>query len=54
MDEEVREMLARLKFFEVELKMILARNSSNMETNGLESWAVVKLLTAEKVNKEAM
>lgn len=54
MDEEVREMLARLKFSDEEARKIFTLNSSSTEANEWEAWAVRMLLTKEKVNKEVM
>lgn len=54
MDNEVKEMLSRLKFSEEESRKIFTDNSGNSYLKGWEAWAVGKLLTKEWVNKEAM
>lgn len=54
MNEEVRVLLARLKFSEEEAKMIVTQSKIEMALQGWEAWVVSKLLTKERIHKESM
>lgn len=54
MDEEVKEMLAKLKFSEEDTKKLFTMDSISPKAEGWEAWVVGKLLTKARVNKEAM
>lgn len=54
MDEDVREMLAKLKFSNEEARKLFTLDSVSTEEGGWEAWVVRKLLIVAKVNREAM
>lgn len=54
MDEEVGEMLVKLKFSDEETRKLFSLDSEVVKSGVWEAWAVGKLLTEVKINKEAM
>lgn len=54
MEEEIREMLAKLKFSNEVARKIFKINEQSIGMTSYEAWAVGKLMMKEKVNKEVM
>lgn len=54
MAEEIRELLENFRFSEEESRKMVLKNLSIEADKGNEAWAVGRLLTKERVNKEAM
>lgn len=54
MNEEVREMLAKLKLSKEETKKLFTMDSISLEAVGWEAWAMENLLTEARVKNEAM
>lgn len=52
MDEEVREMLAKLKFSDEEARKLFTLDFISREARGWEAWGVGKLLIEMKVNRK--
>lgn len=54
MEEEINELMAKLKFTEEESKRVFCLATTVPEVVGYEAWAVGMILSEEKINKEAM
>ncbi|XP_016727842.1 uncharacterized protein [Gossypium hirsutum] len=54
MEEDISILLAKLSFSEEEKKRVVSKKANKDNSKGYEHWAIGKLMTQEKVNKEAM
>ncbi|KAK5833211.1 hypothetical protein PVK06_017029 [Gossypium arboreum] len=54
MEEDLNALLAKLSFSEAESKRMVCNSRANPNMQGFEAWAVGKLITKEKFNREAM
>ncbi|TYH11046.1 hypothetical protein ES288_A07G227500v1 [Gossypium darwinii] len=54
MDEDINELLARLNFSKKESKRAMSTNKTQPNLQGYEVWAVGKIMSDKKTNKEAM
>ncbi|KAK5803247.1 hypothetical protein PVK06_030890 [Gossypium arboreum] len=54
MEEDLNSLLEKLKFSKEETTKIVSTNLDYNNTQGFEAWAIGKLWSIEKVNREAM
>ncbi|MFQ6619423.1 hypothetical protein Gotur_001338 [Gossypium turneri] len=54
MEEDISILLAKLSFSEEEKKRVVSKKANTDNSKGYEHWAIGKLMTQEKVNREAM
>ncbi|KAB1998687.1 hypothetical protein ES319_D12G107100v1 [Gossypium barbadense] len=54
MDEDINDMLERLKFSKEESKRLINTKQNNENLQGYEAWVVGKIMAKEKLNQEAM
>ncbi|MBA0731170.1 hypothetical protein Golax_022962 [Gossypium laxum] len=54
MAEDINNLLARLKFSEEESTSVVGLRKDSMDDQGYEAWAIGKVLSKDKINREAM
>ncbi|KAH1030208.1 hypothetical protein J1N35_046154 [Gossypium stocksii] len=54
MEDDISTLLAKLSFSKEETKRVISTKANMDNTKGYEHWAIGKLMTKEKVNREAM
>ncbi|MBA0818382.1 hypothetical protein Gohar_021530, partial [Gossypium harknessii] len=54
MAEDINNLLARLKFSEEESTSVVGLRKDSMDDQGYEAWAIDKVLSKDKINREAM
>ncbi|KAK5793997.1 hypothetical protein PVK06_035186 [Gossypium arboreum] len=54
MAEDINNLLARLKFSEEESTSVVGLRKHSMDDQGYEAWAIGKVLSKDKINREAM
>ncbi|MBA0575263.1 hypothetical protein Golob_024167, partial [Gossypium lobatum] len=54
MAEDINNLLARLKFSEEESTSVVGLRKDSMDDQGYEAWAIGKVLSKDKINREAL
>ncbi|MFQ6666963.1 hypothetical protein Gotur_033146 [Gossypium turneri] len=54
MAEDINNLLARLKFSEEESMSVVGLRKDSMDDQGYEAWAIDKVLSKDKINRDAM